>query len=72
MPQGKVKWFDETKGYGFVTPDDGSKDVFVHYSDIQTSGFKSLVENERVDFEVVKTDKGLKAQKVKKIAATQV
>lgn len=69
MPTGKVKWFDDQKGYGFITPDDGSKDVFAHYSDVQGSGFKSLAEGEKVEFEVVKSEKGLKAQKIKRLSA---
>lgn len=69
MPTGKVKWFAETKGYGFITPDEpSSKDLFVHYSDIVGSGFKTLNEGEAVEYEVVKTDKGNKAQQVKRLA----
>lgn len=67
--QGKVKWFNSEKGYGFITPNDGSKDVFAHYSDILSTGFKELSENEVVEFDVVSTDKGQKAQKIKKLGA---
>ena len=52
MPQGTVKWFNEDKGYGFITPDDGSEDLFVHHSGIAGSGFKSLEEGESVSYEV--------------------
>lgn len=70
MPSGKVKWFNDTKGYGFITPDDGSKDVFVHFSDIQMDGRKNLEENDLVEFDVIQTEKGRKAQKVVKLVAT--
>lgn len=63
---GVVKWFNEQKGYGFLTPDDGSPDVFVHYSAIQGNGFKTLKENEEVTFEVIDGPKGKQAQDVKK------
>ncbi len=52
MAQGVVKWFNSEKGFGFIAPDDGSADVFVHYSEISGSGYKSLEENQRVEFEV--------------------
>src|SRR5919107_425095 len=61
MPQGTVKWFDEGKGYGFVTPDDGSEDLFVHHTGIVGSGFKSLEEGESVSFEVTQGRKGMQA-----------
>ncbi len=64
---GKVKWFNDAKGFGFVTPDDGSKDVFVHFSSIQGEGFKSLAEGDKIEFEVQESDKGPKAANVKKI-----
>jgi CspA family cold shock protein len=59
--QGKVKWFDATKGYGFITPDDGSKDVFAHHSAILGDGYKSLTENQQVTFDVEQGPKGLQA-----------
>ncbi len=64
---GKVKWFNDQKGYGFITPDDGSADVFVHHTAIQGSGFKSLAENQAVTFDVMQSDKGPKAANVVKI-----
>ena len=64
---GKVKWFNESKGFGFITPEDGAKDCFVHFSAIQGNGFKTLAEGERVEFEVVEGDKGPAAQNVTKI-----
>ena len=59
-----VKWFNEAKGFGFISPDDGSKDVFVHFSAIQTGGFKKLDEGQKVQFEVVDGPKGPNAQNV--------
>jgi len=67
MPKGKVKWFNDQKGYGFVTPEDGSKDLFVHYQEIQGDGFKTLAEGQEVEFEVVESEKGPKAVKVVKL-----
>ena len=63
---GKIKWFNDAKGFGFVTPDDGSKDVFVHFSALQGEGFKTLAEGQAVEFEVMQDAKGAKAQNVKK------
>lgn len=65
--KGICKWFSSAKGYGFLTPDDGSKDVFVHFSGIQSNGYKSLDEGAKVEFEIVKGDKGLQAEKVRVI-----
>ena len=67
MPKWKVKWFNDQKGYGFVTPEDGSKDLFVHYQEIQGDGFKTLAEGQEVEFEVVESEKGPKAVKVVKL-----
>jgi len=64
--QGKVKWFNNTKGYGFIGQDTGP-DVFVHYSAIQMDGFKSLQEGDNVEFEVVQGQKGPQADKVMKV-----
>ncbi len=65
---GRVKWFNDAKGFGFITPDDGSKDVFVHFSAIQTGGdFKTLGEGDHVQFEVVQGEKGPAAENVVKI-----
>jgi len=66
MAQGTVKWFNDQKGYGFISLDDG-KDVFVHHSAIEGSGFKSLQEGDRVSFEIEQGAKGPSAVKVKKI-----
>jgi len=66
--QGTVKWFNATKGYGFIAPDDGSKDVFVHHSAIQMEGYASLDENDRVEFTVESSPKGPQATTVVKIS----
>jgi cold shock protein len=64
---GTVKWFNETKGFGFITPEDGTKDCFVHHSAIQASGFKTLAEGERVEFDVVQGQKGPAAENVRRL-----
>jgi CspA family cold shock protein len=66
MPQGTVKWFNSEKGYGFITPDDGSEDLFVHHTGIAGSGFKSLEEGERVTYDAVQGRRGMQAENVSK------
>lgn len=68
MATGKVKWFNDQKGYGFVTPDDGGDDLFVHHTAIQGGGFKTLAEGEAVEFEVEDGQKGPRAANVVKLA----
>jgi CspA family cold shock protein len=64
MPVGRVKWFNERKGYGFISRDDGD-DVFVHYSEINSDGFRTLVENQEVSFDIKEGPKGLQAANVR-------
>ena len=65
MTIGTVKWFNDAKGYGFITPEDAGKDVFVHHSAIQGTGFKSLAEGQKVEFDVVQGSKGPAAENVR-------
>jgi CspA family cold shock protein len=67
MAKGKVKWFNDQKGFGFITTDDGSADLFAHFQEIQGEGFKTLAEGQEVEFEVVTSEKGPKAVKIQKI-----
>jgi CspA family cold shock protein len=67
MPQGTVKWFNPEKGFGFIAPDDGTADVFVHYSAIQSGGYRSLEENQRVEFTAARGPKGPQAEQVQPI-----
>ena len=64
MPEGEVKWFSDEKGFGFIEPDEGDEDVFVHHSDIQVEGYASLKEGQRVSYELAQTEKGPKALQV--------
>jgi CspA family cold shock protein len=65
MATGTVKWFNATKGYGFITPDDGGKDVFVHITAVEQSGIGSLSEGQRVNYQVIEDRRGLKAVELK-------
>ena len=67
MATGTVKWFDDAKGYGFITPDDGGKDLFVHHSGIAGDGFKSLAEGARVEYEATEGQKGPQAANIQVI-----
>ncbi|MEO6155630.1 MAG: cold-shock protein [Thermomonas sp.] len=67
MQNGTVKWFNDAKGFGFITPEDGSADLFVHFSAIDSSGFRSLQEGQRVSFEVTQGAKGMQATEVKPV-----
>ena len=67
MATGTVKWFNADKGYGFISQDDGGADVFVHFSAIQTNGYRTLDENQRVEFEVTQGQKGPQAEQVRPV-----
>ncbi len=67
MTVGSVKWFNAEKGFGFITPDDGGEDVFVHHSAIQMEGYRALSEGQRVEFEVTQGQKGLQASNVRSV-----
>ncbi|MEO0317501.1 MAG: hypothetical protein RL404_1178 [Pseudomonadota bacterium] len=67
MASGTVKWFNDAKGFGFITPDGGGADLFAHFSAIQSSGFKSLAEGQKVEFDVVSGPKGLQASNIKPV-----
>lgn len=67
MPTGTVKWFNEEKGYGFIAPDEGGEDLFVHYSSIEMEGFRVLEEGQKVTFETAPGRKGLQAVSVKSV-----
>ncbi|AMM31664.1 Cold-shock DNA-binding domain protein [Sinomonas atrocyanea] len=67
MATGTVKWFNGEKGYGFIAPDDGSADLFAHYSEIEARGFRSLEEGQKVEYEVGKGQKGPVAQKIRPV-----
>jgi CspA family cold shock protein len=67
MPTGTVKWFNDSKGFGFITPDDGGKDLFAHHSSIQMDGYKSLKEAQKVSFDVVQGPKGPAASNIKPV-----
>ncbi len=67
MARGTVKWFNEEKGYGFIEPDEGSEDLFVHYTGIEGTGFRSLTEGDRVSYEPTRGRKGEQAENVRKV-----
>lgn len=67
MAEGKVKWFNEAKGFGFIEPNDGGKDIFVHYSSIKTDGYKTLKQGDEVSFDITQGPKGPQANNVVKL-----
>jgi len=72
MPLGTVKWFNEKKGYGFIVPDGDNQDVFVHYSAILSDGFKTLNEGDKVQFELFRGDKGVRAKDVVRVSSPSI
>ena len=68
MPTGTVKWFNDSKGFGFIKPDGGGEDLFAHFSEIQGSGFKTLKENQKVSFEITQGPKGDQAANIKPLS----
>ena len=68
MATGTVKWFNDTKGFGFISPDDGGDDLFAHFSEIQADGFKTLQDGQKVSFEVTQGKKGLQAANIKVVS----
>ena len=67
MSSGTVKWFNEKKGFGFITPDDGGGDLFVHHTNIESAGFRTLQDGQRVEYEAAQGKKGMEATKVKPV-----
>jgi cold shock protein len=67
VAQGNVKWFNGDKGFGFITPDGGGADVFVHYSAIESTGYRNLEENQRVEFDITQGQKGPQAERVRTV-----
>jgi CspA family cold shock protein len=71
MATGVVKWFNNAKGYGFVTPEDGDQDIFVHFSSIEMDGYKTLKEGQKVQFDISQGPKGLHATNIQRVAASE-
>lgn len=72
MPRGKVKWYDQKKGFGFIIPDDGGQDVFVHHTAIQMDGFRMLEDGQEVAFEITQVQKGLQAVNVTNVDGSRI